>query len=94
LVRALLWFVYELVQNAHDAQRSGTRGIVQVLLSRRGSFGTVYVANTGDPFREPNFHALCDVAQSDKSPGAGIGNKGVGFRSVLQVCRASPSVDT
>lgn len=81
-------FVYELVQNAHDAQTRGAQGVVRVVLSRHGSLGTVYVANTGEPFREANFHALCDVAQSDKSPGAGIGNKGVGFRSVLQVCRA------
>jgi hypothetical protein len=82
-------FIFELLQNGHDAHRPDARdGVVHILLAQHGEHGVVYVANTGQPFSPENFHALCDVAQSDKPPGAGIGNKGVGFRSVLQVCRA------
>ena len=51
-----------------------------------GPFGTLYVANRGRPFRSENFIALCNPALSSKQPGEGIGNKGVGFRSVVRVC--------
>lgn len=81
-------FLIELVQNAYDAHTPGTRrGRVHVLLDE-ASFdqAVLYVANTGNPFTDNNFDALTNVAQSSKPPGEGIGNKGVGFRSVLQVC--------
>src|SRR2546428_8452065 len=50
-----------------------------------GEHGCAYVDNRGLRFSESNVAALCDIAASDKPPGQGIGNKGVGFRSVLQV---------
>lgn len=80
-------FLIELIQNAYDAHTPGsTDGRIEILLDfSEGDYGTVYVANTGRPFREPNFEAITDIAQSDKPPGEGIGNKGVGFKSVLQV---------
>src|SRR3954453_23855356 len=81
-------FLVELVQNGYDAQPPGTRdGCLHVRLDESGSGGPVlYVANTGRPFTAANFDALTNVAQSSKPPGEGIGNKGIGFRSVLQVC--------
>ncbi|MEU4803728.1 DUF3883 domain-containing protein [Actinosynnema sp. NPDC023587] len=81
-------FLIELVQNAYDAQPPGSRdGRVHVLLDESVDGGAVlYVANTGTPFGSDNFEALTNIAQSSKPPGEGIGNKGVGFRSVLQVC--------
>ena len=51
-----------------------------------GAHGVLYVANTGRPFTDRNFKAICELAQSDKAPDESIGNKGVGFKSVLQVC--------
>lgn len=83
-------FLVELVQNAYDAHPHGSRGgRVHVRLDERpGAPAVLYVANTGRPFDENNFDGLTNVAQSSKPPGEGIGNKGVGFRSVLQVCDA------
>lgn len=81
--------VVELVQNAHDAQPQGARdGRVLIRLDHdEGEHGTLIVANTGLPFSPSNFDAICDVAQSDKRADEGIGNKGIGFKSTLQLCR-------
>lgn len=85
-------FLVELIQNAYDAHEPGTRdGQVHVRLDEADDQAVLYVANTGRPFIEANFDALTNVAQSSKPPGEGIGNKGVGFRSVLQVCE-SPEI--
>lgn len=79
-------FLYELLQNAYDAQPQGTVGAVKVILDGAdGPHGTVYIANTGTPFRHKDFRSISEIAQSSKRPGQGIGNKGVGFKSVLQV---------
>ncbi len=79
-------FLFELIQNAYDAQPAASRGRVLVVFdATEGEFGCVYVANTGRPFTDANFRAVCEIAQSSKRPGEGIGNKGVGFKSVLQV---------
>lgn len=80
-------FLIELIQNAYDANpKDSSAGKVSVLLDlAEGEHGVLYVANTGRPFTDENFDAITDIAQSDKEPGEGIGNKGVGFKSVLQV---------
>ena len=79
-------FLFELIQNAYDAQPPGSRGRVLVRLdATEGEFGCMYVANTGRPFTHANFQAICEIAQSSRHPGEGIGNKGIGFKSVLQV---------
>ena len=80
-------FLVELIQNAYDANpRGSTGGKVAVTLNLgEGEHGVLYVANTGRAFTDDNFNAITDIAQSDKPPGEGIGNKGVGFKSVLQV---------
>jgi hypothetical protein len=81
--------VLELVQNAHDAQAKGARdGRILIRLDHEDSHhGSLLVANTGRPFTASNFDAICDVAQSDKRADEGIGNKGIGFKSTLQLCR-------
>lgn len=81
-------FLYELIQNAYDAQPVNAEGDIVVLLDlEEGDHGVLYVANGGTPFTDHNFEAICDLARSDKAPDVSIGNKGVGFKSVLQVCQ-------
>ena len=81
-------FLVELIQNGYDAQpREASRGSLFIVLDEEeGDHGVMYVGNTGRPFTGSNFYALSQIARSDKPPGEGIGNKGLGFRSVLQVC--------
>ena len=77
----------ELIQNGHDAHTPERNdGRIQIELAvDEGPFGTLYVANDGNPFRPKDFHSICDIGLSSKPPGEGIGNKGQGFRSVLSV---------
>lgn len=95
--------ILELIQNGHDALLDGTPGRLKVLLDLGSPQPTVYAANEGEPFNEANFNAITEFALSNKAPGEGIGNKGLGFRSVLQLTdwpevysksvQASPSFD-
>ena len=80
-------FLIELVQNAHDAHsRERADGKIAVLLaSDEGQSGTLYIANTGQPFLSKNVDALCEMGLSSKPPGEAVGNKGLGFRSVRHV---------
>ena len=80
-------YLIELIQNAYDAHPAGTQdGKVHITLDRRcGEFGTLFVANCGNPFDENNVRGLCDIGLSQKPLGASIGNKGLGFRSVTQI---------
>ena len=79
--------VLELLQNAHDAlEHAGPND------QRRISFvlnthpePVLLVANTGHPFRREDFKGICQLAQSPKDPNKSVGNKGLGFRSVLEV---------
>ena len=79
--------VLELVQNAHDAlAKERTDGRILIRLDPDdGEHGTLHVANSGLPFTESNFEAIRKVALSDKPPDEAIGNKGIGFKSVLEV---------
>lgn len=86
-------FVVELIQNAHDAlfapdQRSPLPARIEIALKDEGEFGTLYVANDGRPFSASNFNSLSQLGQSDKNPQESIGNKGIGFRSVLEITDA------
>jgi hypothetical protein len=81
-------FLLELIQNAYDAHPPGSDGTVRLLFdSAEGPWGTLYVANTGSAFTYRDFRSICEIAQSSKRPGQGIGNKGIGFKSVLQVAQ-------
>jgi hypothetical protein len=79
--RALL----ELIQNGHDALPAGRTGRIHVHLDASCDAPVLYVANDGAPFSSTNFLAIVAFGLSDKGAGEGIGNKGLGFRSVLQL---------
>ena len=95
-------FLIELIQNAHDALHEQPAAdqearIAIVLDPQDSPHGTLLVANDGLPFSRSNFERLSQLGQSDKDPQKSIGNKGLGFRSVLEVSdrpeiysRASP----
>ncbi|MFI0231235.1 ATP-binding protein [Streptomyces sp. NPDC017086] len=80
----------ELLQNAHDAHpaRDGVGRVEIVLDEDEGEHGVLYVANGGRPLGYKNFEALCSIGLSSKRPEEGIGHKGVGFKSVLQLTAA------
>ncbi|MFI6901729.1 sacsin N-terminal ATP-binding-like domain-containing protein [Nonomuraea sp. NPDC050394] len=84
------WSLLELLQNAHDAHPGDrTDGRVHILLDETdGEHGTLFVANGGTPFTRDRVMAVCKFAMSEKKVGEGIGNKGVGFRSVLELTNA------
>ena len=75
--------LYELVQNAHDAHDRGDVGRIAIsLVIRSDNDGELYVANGGNGFRKRDVEAIRNVAISAKEIGEGIGNKGLGFRSI------------
>ena len=75
--------LYELIQNAHDAHRSGDDGRIAIeLVIHSESEGFLYVANGGKGFRWEDVEAIRNLATSAKEVGEGIGNKGLGFRSI------------
>lgn len=82
-------FLIELLQNAHDAFEAPTferQNRVEVRFDASDSvYGSLIVANDGLPFSQSNFERLSQLGQSDKDPQKSIGNKGIGFRSVLEV---------
>ena len=80
-------FLIELIQNAYDAHPLSTQeGKIKLTLDRRwGKFGVLFVANEGSPFTEDDVKSLCSIGLSEKPLGQSIGNKGLGFRSVIQI---------
>jgi len=89
-------FLIELIQNAHDAMNElpevNNKGRLEILVSQdEQPYGALYVANDGLPFIRSNFESLSQLGQSDKDPQKSIGNKGIGFRSVLEICN-SPEI--
>ena len=75
--------IFELVQNAHDAHQDGDRGAILLrLVIRSPDDGDLFVANGGRGFTWTNVNAIRNVGVSSKTVGEGIGNKGLGFRSV------------
>ena len=83
-------FVVELIQNAHDAllpRRADAdhAARIAIAITDQGPHGALFVANDGQPFSESNFESLSQLGNSDKDPQDSIGNKGIGFRSVLEV---------
>lgn len=83
-------FAIELIQNAYDAvsrarEHRDSLGRIEMRLEMDGGFGTLYVANDGAPFSHSNFESVSRLGQSDKDPATSVGNKGIGFRSVLEI---------
>ena len=81
-------FLLELLQNAHDTHppEEFDGKITIIIDADEGEHGVAYVANAGTPFTLKSMSGLCKLARSPKPVGQGIGHKGVGFRSILQVC--------
>ncbi|VWC77472.1 hypothetical protein BLA39750_00977 [Burkholderia lata] len=83
-------FLIELLQNAHDALAEAPHGVdghrVEIIFDPADSpNGSLLVANDGQSFSPSNFERLSQLGQSDKDPEKSIGNKGIGFRSVLEI---------
>ena len=79
--------VLELLQNAHDAlpdASGGDPGLISFSLETAPD-PVLLVANSGHAFGRKNFKGLCQLGQSPKDPNRSVGNKGLGFRSVLEV---------
>ena len=75
--------LYELIQNAHDAHKSGDEGRIAIRLDVHSqASGVLYVANGGKGFQRDDVEAIKNLATSAKEVGEGIGNKGLGFRSI------------
>lgn len=79
--------VLELLQNAHDALGDAgpddARRISFVLVTEPEPI--LLIANSGQPFRRRDFKGICQLGQSPKDPNESVGNKGLGFQSVLEV---------
>ncbi len=88
--------VLELLQNAHDAlpetpeRPGGDPGLITFSLETAPD-PVLLVANSGHAFKLQNFKGLCRLGQSPKDPNKSVGNKGLGFRSVLEVA-SSPEI--
>ena len=75
--------LYELIQNAHDAHPSSGDGRIAIdLVIHSDHEGMLHVANGGNGFRWKDVEAIRNLATSAKEVGEGIGNKGLGFRSI------------
>jgi hypothetical protein len=79
----------ELIQNAYDPHpASRSDGEISILFDpAECRHGCLYIANRGLGFTPENFEGLCNIADSSKVVNEGIGNKGLGFRSVAQICK-------
>ena len=81
--------ILELLQNAHDvlafAHNDDPRRISFVL--RSSPEPELLVANSGRPFLHEDFSGICQLAQSPKDPNESVGNKGLGFQSVLELSK-------
>ena len=80
-------FLVELIQNARDAwlgteaERPG--GLIRIVLTNEPA---LVVCNQGDAVRpDVVIHSLAKYGESSKPHGTGIGYKGIGFKSVLEV---------
>ena len=72
-------FVYELLQNAEDAEATSIQFIQH---SDR-----LEVLHDGKPFTSANLQGICDIGKSDKVDNLNqIGEFGVGFKSVFGIC--------
>ena len=79
--------ILELLQNAHDAlETAGPDDLKQIsFVLSTAPEPVLLVGNSGRPFRSTDFEGICQLGQSPKDPNKSVGNKGLGFRSVLEV---------
>lgn len=72
-------FVYELLQNAEDAEATSIKFVQYP--------DRLEVMHNGKPFTAENLQGLCDIGKSDKVDNLNqIGEFGVGFKSVFGIC--------
>ena len=72
-------FVYELLQNAEDAEAKSIKFVQHP--------DRLEVLHDGKPFTSANLQGLCDIGKSDKVDNLNqIGEFGVGFKSVFGIC--------
>jgi hypothetical protein len=75
-------YPFELLQNASDAA-------VEAGISGRACFKltetALIVADNGSGFGERQVEGICSLGRSPKAPGAAIGHKGLGFKSVGEI---------
>lgn len=75
--------IFELIQDAREAHASGDDGEIPIqLVATSETDGRLLVANRDRGFRKRDASAIMNLATSGKERGDGIGNKGLGFRSV------------
>ena len=73
-------FIYELLQNAEDAEAK------RIMFIENPE--SLVVMHDGRPFTERNLAGLTDIGLSDKLPETNkIGKFGVGFKSVFTICK-------
>ena len=86
-------FLVELIQNAHDAHPKHLKnGSIKVYFNPdETEYGCLYIANKGNCVSDKDFLGITNIALTGKAVNEGIGNKGLGFRSILQVCQ-SPEI--
>ena len=85
--------LYEIIQNADDCSfedgndvPEGTRGAVRELYLECSDDALVAFHNEKG-FQPKDLYAMCQVGESSKAAGSGkIGRKGIGFKSVFQIC--------
>lgn len=85
-------YLFELIQNANDAIVDAQLGRVALstdyhLVRLELTDRSLLVANYGKPFDQNNVRALCRLHNTTKIPSKQIGHKGIGFKSVLEVCQ-------
>lgn len=72
-------FIYELLQNAEDAEAKSIQFIQYP--------DRLEVFHDGKPFTSANLQGLCDIGKSDKVDNLNqIGEFGIGFKSVFGIC--------
>jgi hypothetical protein len=79
-------FLVELLQNASDAAHRA--GLDDSLVRVIRTDSAIHVANQGAPFDPEGAESICSLALTTKDAATYVGNKGVGFKSVIDVTSA------
>ena len=86
-------FIIELIQNARDAWYASDikmqkKSVVRVILHGDQAHPVLTVCNQGVSFNaEKVLKHITQFGESSKASGEGIGHKGIGFKSVLEITR-------
>ena len=83
--------LFELVQNAHDALSGEGQDEIRIVYRRMKDSAVLMVANRGTGFDADNVEGVRLPSRSTKTYGEGIGNKGLGLRSLASLTQ-SPEI--